>query len=174
MNEVGVLQRPESIDRQICLICGASYVKMCGSVCRSIIKSLGKQGPHTVVHWRQCYECECWMSQPMRIALCSPKCRRARAKRYGTLTGQNDHFKKRARHHGVVYEWVESREIYIRDEWMCQICGIEVWPYDPETFPTKNDMATIDHVVAMVNGGPHLLSNLQTACFRCNTKKGAS
>jgi len=59
---------------------------------------------------------------------------------------------------------------YIRDGWLCGVCGLAVnpdlrWP-DPMS-------ASLDHVVALANGGQHSAANLQTAHLVCNMRKGA-
>lgn len=36
------------------------------------------------------------------------------------------------------------------------------------------DYPTIDHIVPLSKGGPHLWSNVQVACAECNIAKGAS
>jgi 5-methylcytosine-specific restriction endonuclease McrA len=53
--------------------------------------------------------------------------------------------------------------IYARDRYTCQYCG--------ETF-ADHDL-TFDHVIPQSLGGPKGWTNIVTACFRCNTKKGA-
>jgi hypothetical protein len=52
------------------------------------------------------------------------------------------------------------REVYERDEYSCVKCD------------ARKDL-TIDHIVAVVNGGTNELSNLQTMCRSCNSSKGA-
>lgn len=47
-----------------------------------------------------------------------------------------------------------------RDGAVCRHCGT-----------TKN--LSVDHIVAIVNGGRNVLSNLQILCRSCNSKKGA-
>lgn len=60
----------------------------------------------------------------------------------------------------------------------CAICGCDV---DPNDFWIGEDgrkrygrkYPTIDHIVALKNGGMHTLDNVQLACKRCNSIKGA-
>lgn len=53
-------------------------------------------------------------------------------------------------------------EIFERDGWRCRYCGAS-----PREAPL-----TIDHVVALANGGSNHPGNLVTACLRCNVGKG--
>lgn len=56
---------------------------------------------------------------------------------------------------------VKRREIYERDNWVCQYCGDKV---------SEND-ATIDHFFPQSKGGNHSKENLRTACLMCNSVK---
>ena len=78
--------------------------------------------------------------------------------------------RQRAAYHGVECEWISRRKVYDRDGWTCGICGDAIdraakWP----------DLmcASLDHVVPMADGGPHLYSNVQAAHFLCNSYKSA-
>ena len=77
---------------------------------------------------------------------------------------------KRARHYGVAYEYVSPESIFERDGYRCGICG-ELTERD-EVVPQPN-APTMDHIVPMSKGGPHLAVNIQCACFICNCRKGA-
>lgn len=85
--------------------------------------------------------------------------------------------RQRARHHGVKYAAIPVREIYERDGWRCQICNRRcrrsflVSKRDGRPHPRS---PTIDHIRSMAEGGNHERSNVQLACFECNTKKGAA
>jgi len=60
-------------------------------------------------------------------------------------------------------------EIFDRDGWICQICFDEV----PKWKLTRNHPLepTIEHVIALRDGGPNLKSNVVLAHRRCNCKK---
>jgi 5-methylcytosine-specific restriction endonuclease McrA len=74
----------------------------------------------------------------------------------------------RARKYGVEYESINHLEIFDRDGWVCQLC---LEPVDPK-LPARNPMcATLDHVIPMEEGGPHLKTNVQLAHLTCNSKK---
>lgn len=53
-------------------------------------------------------------------------------------------------------------EVFERDRWKCQYCGMDCseWPY--WTF------LTIDHIIPKQQGGTNDSSNLVTACRACN------
>lgn len=85
--------------------------------------------------------------------------------------------RQRARHHGVKYISFPVRSIYERDGYKCQLCGKQVLPkaaYRKRDGKIHPRSPTIDHIVPMCKGGNHEPTNCQTACFSCNTKKGAA
>lgn len=49
--------------------------------------------------------------------------------------------------------------VYERDEYRCQNCG-------------THKSLSVDHIVPLAKGGAHDISNWQTLCTICNTKKG--
>jgi len=61
------------------------------------------------------------------------------------------------------YERVNYKAIYKRDNYTCQICHKE---------NLKRPDITIDHIIPITKGGPHIPDNLQVACRACNIKKG--
>lgn len=52
------------------------------------------------------------------------------------------------------------REIFARDGYTCQYCGI------------RGGDLTVDHVIPRSRGGPHEWDNVVTACRSCNHRKG--
>jgi 5-methylcytosine-specific restriction endonuclease McrA len=54
--------------------------------------------------------------------------------------------------------------VFRRDGFRCTYCGAG----------PSNDRLTVDHVIAVANGGTDDLSNLVTACQTCNIGKGAA
>jgi len=77
--------------------------------------------------------------------------------------------RQRARHCGVEYEPINVFKVFERDRWHCQICG--------KPTPKKNrgtrypNAPELDHRIPISKGGPHLYSNVQCACRRCNGLK---
>lgn len=101
-----------------------------------------------------------------RASVCSTKCRN-KIKNAG---GQRQH-KGRARSAGVPYEPVDRRRVFVRDGWCCGVCGGAV---DPELTHPDPLSASLDHIVPISLGGPHLYSNVQCAHLKCNIDKGAT
>ncbi len=64
----------------------------------------------------------------------------------------------RARKYRVMVQPIDEAAIYDRDGHMCLYCG-------------ATDDLTLDHVVALSNGGAHSESNLVVACRSCNGGK---
>lgn len=98
-----------------------------------------------------------------------PSCKAAAKKRQAAYRAGTNNFRKRARHHGVAYEPINKNEIFERDRGVCYLCGVQT-VLTPEHHPSK---ATLDHVIPMSRGGPHLKHNVRCACWECNTLKGA-
>ncbi len=55
---------------------------------------------------------------------------------------------------------LSRREIFIRDDYTCQYCGLRT-----------RDL-TLDHVIPKSKGGAHTWENLVSACRSCNHRKG--
>lgn len=55
---------------------------------------------------------------------------------------------------------LSRREVFIRDKYTCQYCGI------------KTRDLTLDHVIPKSRGGLHTWDNLVSACKDCNHRKG--
>lgn len=76
---------------------------------------------------------------------------------------------KRAREHGcLIVESFDREEIFERDAWLCQECGITCTTPDPYTLTA----ATIDHVTPFASKGEHSRANARTCCLSCNSSKG--
>lgn len=63
---------------------------------------------------------------------------------------------------------VLRREIFDRDDWTCQLCGLEI--YESSTYPDP-DSPSIDHIVPLSRGGAHSQENVQAAHLICNQMK---
>jgi hypothetical protein len=97
---------------------------------------------------------------------CSHDCKRA-AKRA-------DWIKNNTKRQSIVCaipmsERVNTEEIFIRDNYTCQICGIKT---SREGGRYSADYPTMDHIFPISRGGAHVASNLRCACRRCNVSKG--
>lgn len=68
-------------------------------------------------------------------------------------------------------EVFSDEEIFERDGWVCQICHRPV----DRTLRFPDPMSkSLDHIVAVVNGGTHTRANVQTTHLRCNLVKAAT
>jgi hypothetical protein len=74
--------------------------------------------------------------------------------------------RKRAQYYGVAYEHIENAAVFASDGYRCQLCGCKTTRKHPH--PRS---PTLDHIIPMSKGGPHLRYNVQTACFDCNMRK---
>lgn len=54
--------------------------------------------------------------------------------------------------------------IYLRDEYKCQYCGLYAYENQKETL-------TLDHVIPKARGGKSTFDNIVTACSSCNMEK---
>lgn len=81
---------------------------------------------------------------------------------------RTDQHRKRARLYGSKYEPINKIKVFERDKYKCYLCRIDV--VVSKTY--RPDQATIDHVIAMANGGDHTHSNVRTCCHACNSRKG--
>lgn len=97
---------------------------------------------------------------------CDKKCRN-RSKSRGANA------RKRCRHYGALYvPGITLRAVYERDGGICQICGK---PTDWNDHSWHDSFGafypTIDHRVALANGGSHTWENVQLAHAICNSYK---
>ena len=106
---------------------------------------------------------------------CSKKCKtRFKNKRLKAKNGSggSSRYKKRARYYGVEYEsGITLRKIESRDNGICQICGKPCDRNDKRYGSSGPLYPTIDHIVAMKNGGGHVWENVQLAHSICNSYK---
>jgi 5-methylcytosine-specific restriction endonuclease McrA len=77
---------------------------------------------------------------------------------------------KRAQEYGArIVDRFDRAEIFERDDWSCQVCGVACTLPDPYTLTA----ATIDHVVPLSEGGDHSRANARTCCLSCNSAQPA-
>lgn len=71
---------------------------------------------------------------------------------------------------GAVVENVNPIEVFERDGWRCQLCGVRT---PRKLRGTYNDKAPeLDHILPISKGGEHSYVNTQCACRKCNGLKG--
>lgn len=133
---------------------------------------------HTI-YFKRCDECgEAFVTNDKRAQRCSDRCRRKnknrkkkdRRKRIGANARANH--RKRARKYGVEYDpTVTLYKLVERDGLTCYLCGEECDPTDKSWGSDGPMYPTIDHVVAMANGGGHVWGNVKVAHALCNSEK---
>lgn len=76
--------------------------------------------------------------------------------------------RRRARIRMTQEQPISRLEIFRRDRYRCHICGLAT---DSSARVPDPRAPTIDHVIPLSRAGRHVLSNLATACFKCNVQK---
>lgn len=87
------------------------------------------------------------------------------------LSNRAGQARRKARKLSNVAEAYEYLDIFVRDDWTCQVC---FYPIDPELKYPNPGFGTIDHVVPLVLGGSDTEDNVTAAHLVCNQRKGAS
>lgn len=126
-----------------------------------------------------CKSCGCvFHNESPGAKYCSGTCSR-REKRHRdveagkTLLTSSGNHRKRARIYGVAYEpGITVKKLIKRDNNICQICGEPCDSSDNRWSEHFGPLyPTIDHIIAMVNGGGHTWDNVQLAHAICNSVK---
>lgn len=76
--------------------------------------------------------------------------------------------RRRAAKRAVPIEFFSHREIFVRDGWLCQICGHKI---DPGVKYPDPRSASLDHIIPLSKRGPHTRANVRLACLSCNLEK---
>ena len=115
------------------------------------------------------------LDHPSRAA----KCRRCNADYHIQWPGQMYCTRrcKRAAHaarreiteRGAYVASVSPQAIYERDQWRCQLCRRKVARHKAVPHPMA---PTLDHIIPLACGGTHEPTNVHTAHFICNARKG--
>jgi 5-methylcytosine-specific restriction endonuclease McrA len=114
-----------------------------------------------------CKECKKeYYSQFENSVYCSKKCRMKYKRRFKSI-------RSRCRHYGVYYDPAVKPDLVIkRDKYICQICGMATNPEDKSWNGYIGPYyPTVDHIIALANGGPHTWENVQCAHAKCNSWK---
>ena len=82
---------------------------------------------------------------------------------------RDKHSLRRSRKFGVEYEYIDIYNIYIRDKWICGICGKKVNKKLKYPHPMS---PSLDHIIPLSKGGTHTRDNVQLSHLRCNLSKG--
>jgi 5-methylcytosine-specific restriction endonuclease McrA len=65
-------------------------------------------------------------------------------------------------------EYFKNTEIFERDGWACQLCGL---PIDRDARKPDPLSVSLDHIVPISLGGAHSRANTQCAHLSCNVRK---
>jgi len=95
---------------------------------------------------------------------CTPECSLLATREFK----KNQNLKRKLRKTKAYVSNVIRKDIYKRDNWICQICGKKV--KRDLSFPDPLS-ASIDHIIPLANGGTHEPKNVQLAHFICNSIK---
>jgi uncharacterized protein (UPF0335 family) len=155
-----------------CEQCGADMLtydkvrRWCSAECKYDARSDAGRGPRPIERGeRRCIDCSADISHVWSLR----RCRDCDVKRMrASMRAKGGDDKKRARRHGVQYEYVSRRRLYKRDGWQCGICSELIdhtlaYP-DPRS-------ASLDHAIPISLGGPHTYANCQAAHLDCNIAK---
>ena len=121
------------------------------------------------------------LSEPRQCRLCDAFIGVTNARGCGrsicdTCNTYRGDFKSRARKYGVQYTEFDKRDVFARDAWRCQLCKravLKTAKRDKRTRRLHPRTASLDHIVPLSKGGPHVESNVQCACLECNVRKQA-
>lgn len=122
---------------------------------------------------KYCAECgSVFHSEYPNKIYCSDKCQRKHHNRLRCKRKKNSSIRRRCRKYGVYYDPAVTREKVIkRDNGICQICGKVCDPFDLRWGFSGPNFPTLDHIIALANGGNHTWDNVQCACGECNSYK---
>ena len=164
------------IKHKTCIVCGKEFAATCGqSICSDECrrtkayanmrqKSMDEFIPKKVI----CKECgiEFWTEYGnKRRSFCSDECLRRNTKRKSKVI-------RRARKKGLGCEVFDPLDVFKRDAWTCQLCGVKT---PKKLRGTCNDKAPeLDHIIPLALGGEHSMRNTQCLCRKCNRDKGAT
>jgi hypothetical protein len=145
-----------------CVKCGASVVGKGTKLCRPC-RAEATAAKSVKPSHRACVACGAavpWSRGRVRCSACIAQRRRQ--------THNAAHHRRRARQRGVVSHNINPLDIFNRDGWKCGICGK---PVDPAVAYPDPMSVSLDHVVPIAKGGPHVASNLQCSHMGCNSSK---
>jgi hypothetical protein len=123
---------------------------------------------------RKCKECGA-IFKPVygdkRKIYCSPECSTNAYRRTDAhkISRKECNKRRRARERNAIVEMFNTKEMFNRDKWICQICGLKV---DSRLKYPHPKSASLDHRIALSNGGSHTEDNVQLAHLGCNSSKG--
>ncbi len=144
-------------------------IKYCSDKCKkelASIRAIERKKQHKIVKLIKCKECNELFKNVYGIRnriFCSNSCLRKYHKRV------RKHF-LRIKMKKIFYEKVNPIDIFNRDKWHCQNCGIKT----PKQYrgTLKDNAPELDHIIPIsIINSSHRYSNLQCLCRKCNQIK---
>lgn len=139
--------------------------RVAGAQKRAAKAAAGSDGGRTVLVSGHCRKCGQIFTTRCTIgtlaSFCSPRCK-------GKGRAQAHRNRRRARERGGPR--IHWTTVGHRDGWRCALCGL--WVDRRRNHPDPMS-PSVDHVVPLALGGPHIMSNVQLAHLHCNIEKGA-
>lgn len=160
----GTVFRPK-VDARICCseLCGKRYGAWLNAtgVDKSVVKVCEICGEE--FHPR--------ITQPDQKTCGKEKCKQRLDNVHKTKTGKRRDIlgRRRAVIAGADADSIDVTEVFKRDQWVCQICGLPVDPSISHPHPLSK---SLDHIVPISLGGGHTWGNVQLAHLSCNIRKG--
>ena len=142
-----------------------------GSICKRYGMGRGYVKPHTEMS--VCKECGCMFIKPVNRKdqeFCSDECRKAHSHRIHDP-------KRRARKRNCSEcEEIDIKDVAKRDHGICYLCGEPVdwndYTYSNGKKVVHRNYPSVDHVIPLIKGGAHAMSNVRLAHLGCNSSKG--
>lgn len=145
-------ERDAKLDKvYVCKVCGKEYTP------RQYMTSMGLR----------------YYSNP---GYCSRECVRkvTNKARKMSPSGKTGNYYVRARKYGVEYiPGITLKKVVARDGLRCAICG-GMCDWNDHTWSSCSGPTypSVDHIIPMAKGGPHIWENVQVAHVMCNSEKG--
>ncbi|KKM83985.1 hypothetical protein LCGC14_1303890, partial [marine sediment metagenome] len=165
----GWLKRRRPARISVCEYCGDRFIGdhgrqvLCSYECRKAIGRLNAQMEHDTIDpdRRKCVRCGHYAGSTHKYC---KKC----TKLVKTANEKKAKVRRRYRMRSTQIETIVAIDQFVKDNWRCQDCGVEV---DQVGSPNKDSYANLDHIVPLSKGGTHRTSNVQTLCRKCNIIK---
>lgn len=153
-------QQKKLDEKQICKVCGNSY---------------------TIRYWQALTGTKYVRASGYCSLKCQKDSQREREKGYRELTG-HDHGNSRRRcrkyntfysGHKITWKTLANKRGLSFDEIHCEICGRKCDPHDHSWSRYTGPLhPSVDHIIALANGGGDVWDNVRLACMECNSRLG--
>lgn len=160
----GTYVKPVSEFTRTCSWCSHTFTTSNGSRKRCDGCRGNKTGARYTIYHRECTICKRLFITSKTNTTCNKIC--AEKQRLNSKAVARS--RRRAIKKDAFVANVYRAEVYARDGYRCHICGYKVNMKASVPHPKA---ATLDHLVALANGGTHEPLNVRTAHFICNSLK---